>query len=172
MKWSTSVQRNRLAWPHRRRGLASDDVRYADARSRVGRRFRSATKLRLEWYGGVFLLLLLQQRSKHPREIVITSKASTSLFTDLKGKLGSAHSRGIRQATVRQLARGLACTRYCFTSKLYCGSPSFFYAPRHLQSLPYCMTIARPLRNIRPPTDPSLYAIHHTLLVMAISCKG
>jgi len=24
----------------------------------------------------------------------------------------------------------------------------------HLQSLPYCNTIARPLRNIRPPTDP------------------
>jgi len=71
------VQRNRLAWPHRRRGLASDGVRYAGARSSVGRRFRSATKLRLEWYGGVFLLL--QQRSKHPREMVITPKASTSL---------------------------------------------------------------------------------------------
>ena len=74
------VQRNRLAWPHRRRGLASDGVRYADARSSVGRQFRSATKQRLEWYGGVFLLLLLQQHSKHPREIVITPKASTSLF--------------------------------------------------------------------------------------------
>jgi len=44
----------RLAWPHRRRGLASDGVRYADARSSVGRRVRSVTKLRLEWYGGVF----------------------------------------------------------------------------------------------------------------------
>ena len=57
----------------------------------------------------------------------------------------------------------------------------------NLQRLPYCNTIARPLRNIRPiailsrahcaiyappPTLP-LYAIHHTLLVMAISlCKG
>jgi len=68
-----------LAWPHRRQGLASDGVRYAGARSSVGRRFRSVTKLRLEWYGGVFLLL--QQRSKHPREIAITPKASTSLFT-------------------------------------------------------------------------------------------
>jgi len=73
-------QKKRLAWPHRRRGLASDGVRYADARSSVGRRFRSATKLRLEWYGGVFLLLLLQQRSEHPREMGITPKASTSLF--------------------------------------------------------------------------------------------
>jgi len=72
------VQRNRLAWPHRRRGLASDGVRYAGARNSVGRRFRSVTKLRLEWYGGVFLLL--QQHSKHPRETVITPKASTSQF--------------------------------------------------------------------------------------------
>ena len=71
-------RRNRLAWTHRRRGLASDSVRYAGARSSVGRRFRSATKLRFEWYGGDFLLL--QQRSKHPREIVITPKASTSDF--------------------------------------------------------------------------------------------
>jgi len=52
-----AVQRHRLAWPHRRRGLASDGVRYAGARSSVGRRFRSVTKLRLEWYGGIFLLL-------------------------------------------------------------------------------------------------------------------
>ena len=66
----------RLAWPHRRRGLASDSVRYAGARSSVGRRVRSATKLRLEWYGGVFLSL--QQRSKHPRQMVITPQASTS----------------------------------------------------------------------------------------------
>ena len=71
--------RNRLAWPHRRRGLASDGVRYTDARSSVGRRFRSVTKLGLEWgYGGVFLLL--QQRLKHPREVVLTPKAATSLF--------------------------------------------------------------------------------------------
>ena len=42
----------------------------------------------------------------------------------------------------------------------------------HLQSPPYCITIARPLRNIRPPPTLLLYAIHHTRLVMAISCKG
>jgi len=29
-----------------------DGVRYAGARSSVGRRFRSVTKIRLEWYGG------------------------------------------------------------------------------------------------------------------------
>jgi len=64
----------------RQRRSTQTGVRYADSRSSVGRRFRSATKLRLAWYGGVFLLLLLQQRSKHPREMVIPPKASTSLF--------------------------------------------------------------------------------------------
>jgi len=78
LRGSNACQRNRLAWPHRRRGLASDGVRYAGARSSVGGRFRSVTKLKLEWYRGVFLLL--QQRSKHPREMVIMPKASTSLF--------------------------------------------------------------------------------------------
>ena len=82
-------QRNRLAWPHRRRGLASDGVQYAGARSSVGRRFRSVTKLRLEWHGGVFLLL--QQRSKHPREMFITPKASTSHLIPLL--FGRARSR-------------------------------------------------------------------------------
>jgi len=66
----------------------------------------------------------------------------------------------------------LAFTRCCFTSKLYCGSQSSFHRPPHLQSLPYCNTIARPLHNMRPPTDPPFYAIHHTILVMAVSCKG
>ena len=52
--------------------------------------------------------------------------------------------------------RRLAFTRYCFTSKLYCGSQSSLYCPPHLQSLPYCNTITRPLRSIRPPTDPRM----------------
>jgi len=44
--------------------------------------------------------------------------------------------------------------------------------PPFLQRLPYCNTIARLLRKIRFPTDPPLHAIHHTLLVLAILCKG
>jgi len=31
-----------------------------------------------------------------------------------------------------------------------------FLPPLHLQSLPYCNTIARPLRNIRPPPIPPI----------------
>jgi len=43
----------------------------------------------------------------------------------------------------------------------------------HMQSLPYCNTIVRLLRKIRPPPPtPPFYAIHHTMLVMAMSCKG
>jgi len=42
----------------------------------------------------------------------------------------------------------------------------------NLQSLPYCNTIARPLRNIRPPPPtphPPFDAMHHTILVVAIA---
>ena len=67
----------------------------------------------------------------------------------------------------------LAFTGYCFTLKLYCGSQSSFHCPPPLlQSLSYCNTIARPMRNMQPPTAPLLYAIHHTILAIAISCKG
>jgi len=44
----------------------------------------------------------------------------------------------------------LAFTRYCFTLKAFCGSPSSISSP-NLQSLHYCNTIARLMRNIRPP---------------------
>jgi len=44
-----------------------------------------------------------------------------------------------------------------------------FNASQNLQNLPYCNTIARPLHNVHPPTEPSLFAIHHTILVLAIS---
>jgi len=55
----------------------------------------------------------------------------------------------------------------------FCGSLSSFYCPPHLQSLHYCNTTARLLRNIRPPPPtPRVNAIHHTILVMAIACKG
>ena len=43
--FALKTPRNCLAWPHRRRGIASDGVRYVDARSSVGRRFRSVTKI-------------------------------------------------------------------------------------------------------------------------------
>jgi len=69
--------------------------------------------------------------------------------------------------------RILAFTRSCFASKLYCGNPSSVYPP-----LPTCKAypIAILLHDCWAidallPT-PLLFAIHHTVLVMAISCKG
>jgi len=47
------------------------------------------------------------------------------------------------------------------------------FSSYHLHCWNYCNTIARLLRKIRrPPPTPFVYAIHHTILVMAISCKG
>jgi len=67
----------------------------------------------------------------------------------------------------------LAFIRYCFTSKLNCGSQSSLYCPPTCKAYPilqyYCTTIAQ---HTPPPTDAPLYAIHHTILVIAISCKG
>ena len=42
----------------------------------------------------------------------------------------------------------------------------------HLHCPRHCNTIARLLRNIRPPSTLRLYAIDHTILVMAILCEG
>ena len=47
----------------------------------------------------------------------------------------------------------LAFAIYCFISIFMVGVNLPFIAPPLLQSLPYCITIARPLRNIRPATD-------------------
>jgi len=44
--------------------------------------------------------------------------------------------------------------------------------PPTCKAYPPCNAIASPFRNIRPPTDPLLYAIHHTILAMTILCKG
>jgi len=58
----------RVAAPSPRASLGHG-LRYADARSSVGRRrFRSITKLRVDC--GIFFLL--QQRSQHPREMVVS----------------------------------------------------------------------------------------------------
>jgi len=63
----------------------------------------------------------------------------------------------------------LTFTRYSFTFNILCTSQSFVYPPPVLPTLlqDHCTAI-----NARPPPTPLLYAIHHTLLVMTISCKG
>jgi len=69
--------------------------------------------------------------------------------------------------------RPLAFTRYSFTPKLSCTRQLSCYCPAHLHCPHDCNTIAKRLRRTRPPAlTRLLYAIHHTILVMAISCKG
>jgi len=90
---------------------------------------------------------------------------------------GSANKRNRCRVHIRMDASvrtvlSLAFTRYSFTPKLSCTSQSFLYCPFHLHCPDYCNTIARLMRNIQPPPDPLVYAVHHTTLVVAISCKG
>ena len=58
-----------------------------------------------------------------------------------------------------------------FHFEAFVHEPVPFIARAHMHCPHYCNTIARPLRNIPPPT-PLLYVIHQTTLVMSISCKG
>ena len=70
------------------------------------------------------------------------------------------YSASAHQAAIR--GHSLASTRYCFTSKLYCG----IYPPCIAILLHAHCAIYAP-----PPTLP-VYAVHHTILMVAISCKG
>jgi len=67
----------------------------------------------------------------------------------------------------------LAFTRYCFILKLYCGSPSSVYPPPPIyKAYPIAILLHDHCAIYAPPPTPSFYAIHHTILVIAISCKG
>ena len=83
-------------------------------------------------------------------------------------------------ARFRQTGASLAFTRYSYLrlhkiflpSRLLCTNQSTFCCPS-----PTCIAyrIAILLHDycaVYPPTTPILYAIHHTLLVMAVSCEG
>jgi len=65
-------------------------------------------------------------------------------------------------------------TRYCFTSRLFCGSQSSLYCPPPPPATPtilqyYCTPIAQ---YTTPHPSPLVYTIHHTTLAMAVSCEG
>ena len=87
----------------------------------------------------------------------------TRLVTDFQHtkRLASATCRSLgatslvhlkKKTVYTQVRIDLAFTRYCSLQSFNVGvNHPFFIAPLHMQSLPYCNTIARPLRNIRPP---------------------
>ena len=122
---------------------------------------RSVAKLRLEWYGGLFLLL--QQRSKHPREMVITSKASSSHFCVEQNS-----------ACPKNCTRGVGLYKILFHFEAVVHKSTILSPPpAHLHFPPWCNTIARLLLPYKTPLPTSrLYAIHHARLVITISCKG
>jgi len=70
-------------------------------------------------------------------------------------------------------SNGLVITRYGFTLKLYCGSQSSFYCPPPTwKAYPIAILLHGHCAIYAHSTDPPFYAIHHTILGMAISCKG
>ena len=60
---------------------------------------------------------------------------------------------------------------YCFTSSRVCTHQSSF-PPARLHCPHCCNTIARLLGSVRTFPTPLLYVIHHTILLMTISCLG
>jgi len=67
----------------------------------------------------------------------------------------------------------LGFTRYSFTSRLLCTNQSSFYCHPPLAMptlLQYCCTTVA--QDTTPPPTPLSYAIHYTISVLAISCKG
>jgi len=62
--------------------------------------------------------------------------------------------------------------RHCFTSKLYCGSQSSVHPPPTCNTYPIAILLHGHCAIYAPPPTPPVYATHHTILVMAISCKG
>jgi len=68
---------------------------------------------------------------------------------------------------------GWAFTRYCFTLKVYCGSESSFHCPPpSCKAYPIAMLLHDYCTIYNPRTSPLVYAIHHAILAIAISCKG
>ena len=116
----------RHTWPTRCwsiKGLCWVCGRTEQRRPPVSKRYE--TKVRMVW-GGVFWLLLLQQRSKHPREMVITPKAPTSHFLHKYTRpkfdciawcIQVAECVSLFFIFVPMPSR-VACTRYCYCQ--YC----------------------------------------------------
>jgi len=68
---------------------------------------------------------------------------------------------------------GLAFTRCCFASKLYCGSQSSYCCPPPTcKAYPIAILLHDHCAIYALPPTPRQYAIHDTILLMAISCKG
>jgi len=141
----------------------------------------------------------LQQRSKHPREMVITPKASASILRPSARPcpalqtgtvcIGSHHQHCPHYCnTIAQLLRNIRPPpdpRLLSHTPYNIGNGHFRPSARPCPALQtgtvcigshqhcphYCNTIAQLLRTTSPPTS-LLYAIRYTILGITISCIG
>jgi len=103
----------------------------------------------------------------------IDEKRPTEKFVWLRSRLSAVWRKHTTAARLFKVRR-LSLHKILFYFKALLWESIILLLPPHLQSLPYCNTIARLLCNIWPPPapPPHVYAIPHTMLVLAISCKG
>jgi len=78
-----------------------------------------------------------------------------------------------RWALLSGVGRVLVFTKYSFSWRLLCTNQPPFYSPRP-PALPtlvqyHCTAVGE---YTTPPPNSRVYAIHHTRLVITISCKG
>jgi len=102
-----------------------------------------------------------------------STKMSTRSSAQTRARRSTTRCAGCGRAITQAHGESLGLYKILFHCKAFLWESVILLLPPHLQSLHYCNTIARLLRNIRPsPPTPRLYAIHYTIVVMAISCKG
>jgi len=78
-----------------------------------------------------------------------------------------------RPPTCAAVRTTLAFTRYCFTSRLLRESLILLLPlPPICKAHPNAIPLHDHCAVYAPPPTPPLYALHQTVLVMAISCKG
>jgi len=114
------------------------------------------------WYLYTYLVerqVLLEEcplGRRQQRRLVLAARL---LLLHLLGDPNRLHNTGggvLGESTAAEAVNGMqAFTRYSFTPKCSCTSQSSFYCPLHLHCSHYCNTIARLMRNIGPPPDPS-----------------
>jgi len=139
--------RNRLAWPHRRRGLASDGGRTEQRRPPVSKRYE--TKVKMVW--GSFLT------------------AAAALKTPTRN---GYNARGDNLTFLYRPWVGLYKILFNFKAFVSEQRQSHFYCPPTCNAHTIAILLHDYCASIRSPPTPHLYAVQHTILAMAISCKG
>ena len=102
----------------------------------------------------------------------IFCKGQAATHTRHKAKLGESLLLEVGLSAPQACSRLSLYKILFYFNALWWESNLPFIAPPHLQSLPCCITIARPLRNIRPPTASFFLCNTPYNIGEAISCQG